>query len=156
MSFSITFLSDRPAWLEKQESLAEVIIGTFREQITVPLEFWTKNDYREHWSHSLHELTNSVSPVSNVALVTEMHNPRTANFIKYWALYRKPGDSVVHVQEHILFLDKLTEPFSVDNLSQYVEQRESITAEGDNISEWTLSIEDIQAWAEKLDSLKTQ
>ncbi len=71
-----------------------------------------------------------------------MYDPGTANFIFCWILYLTKD--IVRIQHHILFMDKLEEPFSEQNLYTYLPEREIIGEDGEKISEWDLEIENFR------------
>jgi hypothetical protein len=76
------------------------------------------------------------------AFITTMYDPTTANFIFWWVMYLVGND--VYIQNHVLFMDELDEPFDESDFIKFVPERETVTEDGEPISEWKVSIEDIR------------
>ena len=70
-----------------------------------------------------------------------MYDPRSANFLMWWPMWRV-GDTVF-VQNQILFMDKIREGFDEEGLERYIPKRTTTTSEGERISEWSVSVKDI-------------
>jgi hypothetical protein len=60
-------------------------------------------------------------------------------------MYRE-GETV-YLQDHLLFYTQLKEPFSLDAPFASLRDRETISAEGQPISEWSVSLSEIQQFA---------
>lgn len=54
--------------------------------------------------------------------------------------------SIVHIQNQILFLDELEKPFLETNPYEFIRARETVSDEGDKISEWHVDVNYIQAY----------
>jgi hypothetical protein len=114
-------------------------IGDFVEQFEASLSYWDRETYLSQWRDALLRLLNGEK---KSAIVTSMHDPITANFIFWWVMYLV--DEIVYVQNHVLFLDELGQPFNENKLYQFIPTRETQTEEGDAISEWCLDINDVE------------
>jgi hypothetical protein len=140
MSFSIVFLpndhytSSEPSWP------GSIKIGDFEERFESSLEFWTKPLYECQWSGGVKRI---VDGAPSSCLITSITNPRTANFIEWWALYRLSAREVA-VQNQLLFLDALQSPF--DELNPYLSigERKTVSENGQSISEWRISVESLR------------
>jgi hypothetical protein len=71
-----------------------------------------------------------------------MYNPQYANFIFWWILYKE--DKIVHIQNHVLFLETISEGFKIENIHSYIPEREIYTEDGEAISEWSIDIKEIK------------
>jgi hypothetical protein len=80
-------------------------------------------------------------------LITSMFDPLTANFIFWWTLYL--DGNIVHIQNQILFLDELDKPFSKLNPYEFIRERKTVSDEGDKISEWDISVDDIKVYLDR-------
>lgn len=114
-------------------------IGESNEKFEIPLSYWNKDKYISQWKFALSRLTNG-EPCS--AVVTTMYNPKTANFIFWWVMYLI--DNNVHIQNHVLFLDELDQPFDEEDLYSFIPERETHTEEGEPISEWVVGVTAIE------------
>jgi CdiI N-terminal domain len=141
MNFSIK-LTER-AFVDGKESfiISEIQIGEFHEIFTSSLSYWSKINYLNQWKVAL---TRICDGNDKSCFVTSMFDPSSANFIFLWVLYLD-GD-IVHLQNQILFLEQLNQPFSERNLYEFISIREIISDEGDKISEWDVNINDIREY----------
>ena len=130
---------------DKFESEGEIVlsgsltIGDFNECFQAPLSYWDRGNYLSQWRESLSQLLNGES---NSAFVTAMYDPNTANFIFWWVMYLI-GENV-HIQNHVLFLDELKQPFDEHDIYKFIPARETHTEEGEPISEWVVNLRDIE------------
>jgi CdiI N-terminal domain len=105
------------------------------------LSYWNKLDYLMQWEAAL---TRIYDGNDKSCLITSMFEPSTANFIFLWALYL--DGSIVHIQNQILFLEKLDKPFLETNPYESIRDRKTVSDEGDKISEWDVDVNDIKMY----------
>ncbi len=141
MNFSIN-LTDRE-FVDGEEifMVGEIQIGEFHETFISSLSYWTKINYLTQWKIALTRICNGND---KSCFVTSMLDPSSADFIFLWVLYL--DGNIVHLQNQILFLDQLDKPFSELNLYEFISIRETISDEGDKISEWDVNINDIKEY----------
>ena len=141
--FAIDFLPDSPEEIISGERsrYAAVELSGLRERVLVPLTFWSVADYRHHWREALRR-TAAGHPRS--ALITCMYDPRTANFIQWWPLYRVAG--WVFVQNQILFMSATAGPFHPSEPYVHVPERRTRNEDGERLSEWGVGVEDLQGF----------
>ena len=125
-------------------AIGRLVLGEMEEAFESSLGFWRPDDYRRHWRDAV---ARTLSGAERSALVTSMENPTTANFIRWWPMYRT-GDTV-HFQEQILFLAETDEPFRLDEPFASVRRRTTISDDGDKVSEWSVPIGALASWASK-------
>ena len=135
MSFAIELFDEDSE--TKRTASGLISIGSFQERFSAPLDFWSMNDYRRHWSDSVDFL---ISTGKDSCLITAMHNPNTANFIQWWLLY--PRGNSVFIQNQLLFLNALPDAFNVLKPYLQVPARQVINDEGVPISEWESTLND--------------
>jgi hypothetical protein len=115
-------------------------IAGYSETFIASLAYWTHEQYERHWMIALDRI---VSAEGRSALITSFVEPRTEGFLLWWPLYRD-GD-LVYIQNHILFFDQLSKPFSAEHFWESVGQRQIITPdEGIPISEWKTTVSDLR------------
>jgi hypothetical protein len=114
------------------EAAGTIRIGEFSEDFLASLTFWSANDYRKSWRRSF-EVLDGDDP-STSCLVTSITEPEASNFIFCWPLYR--AGETVFVQNSIIFLEELTEPFDAAAPWKSVRPRETVNEDGLPISEW--------------------
>lgn len=95
--------------------------------------FWTPTQYEMHWRDAAERALRT----SGAMFIASMTDPATSNFIMTWPCYRV-GETVAF-QQHILFLDELTEPFAPLSPHAHLPRREAETEDGERISEWSTS-----------------
>ena len=128
----------------------EITIANFRERFYASIEYWSGEDYRRQWIDAIGRLLGG-SEHTTSGLIADMHDPSTANLITCWALYREV--SKVYVHNKLLFLDKLSHPFRIEEIGSYIGGREIVTEEGDKISEWTTSVAELKEFLDRLKKL---
>ena len=116
-----------------------LVLGKSQEEFLANLSLWDESDYESHWARELKTLVGG-SP--KVALIVSYNDPRAASNIEIWRAYR--DGELVHFQNQILWYSALPHAFEVSKLSQYIDDREVMTAEGNRISEWDVTIQDIE------------
>jgi hypothetical protein len=121
----------------------EIVIGDLHETFVASLASWTRDDYDRHWRKALERL---IAGADRSALITDYVEPPThpsdGSYLVWWPLYRD-GDTV-YVQNHILFFGQLSQPFSSERPWDSVRDRETVNEDGQKISEWATTIEEIK------------
>ena len=121
----------------------KIVIGDFRETFGASLASWTRDDYDRHWRKALEKL---VAGADRSALITDYVEPpdhaSAESYLFWWPLYRD-GDTV-YVQNQILFFGQLSQPFSSERPWESVKDRETGNEDGQRISEWTTTVEEIK------------
>lgn len=133
--FYINFTNDRNKLIDSVFYREfRIKLGDFEELLLAPLDYWSVKTYQTHWEEQLHDfVTNNLD---KIFLITEMHDPATANFIRWWIIYRQ-GENVCF-QEEIVFMNELKDGFSLDNAISLIPPHQNIDEDGDEISEWIL------------------
>jgi hypothetical protein len=143
MPFSIDLLEETASSIElgKKANWGLLRIGSYVERFVAAMDYWEVADYRRHWQQAL---TRIIKTSSNSGLITSMYDPAAANFIYWWPMYRV-GDTV-YFQNHILFLSELVIPFDPDDPFRFVPERTVVNEDGEEISEWSASIGDLESF----------
>lgn len=135
--FQIGF-TDEPSPHE-DGAIGRIVIGDFDDAFEADLSYWSGADYRRSWSTAIEHLLGGAD-VS--CLVTSLPEPSTANFVFTWPLYREGG--TVYVQNKILFLEELGEPFQPEEPWLSIGPRNTTTEEGWEISQWETTLPDLR------------
>ena len=121
----------------------KIVIGDFQETFAASLASWTREDYNRHWRKALEKL---ISGTDRSAVITDYveppAHPSAESYLVWWPLYRD-GDTV-YVQNHVLFFGQLTQPLSPERPWDSVRDRQLIDEEGQKISEWTTTVDEIK------------
>jgi CdiI N-terminal domain len=115
-------------------SRGEIRIGSFSERFAADLTFWGQARYERQWLEAAGRIVSHESAV----FVTSVPDPASANFVRWWAMYRE-GEAVV-LQEQICFLEELAGPFDPDRPERFLRERESVSEDGDEVSEWRTTV----------------
>tara|TARA_Y100001934_G_C12352933_1_gene776400 strand:+ start:518 stop:910 length:393 start_codon:yes stop_codon:yes gene_type:complete len=94
--------------------------GKLDESYLASLTFWQREDYINHWNESLKSVL-ELEP--KVAFISNMIDPEQGSFIRCYVCYTL--GSQVGFQEHILFLDELSEKFQLENIHTYIHDRQT-------------------------------
>jgi hypothetical protein len=105
-------------------------IDGFEEAFESELSYWSQAQYEAHW----HQAKETISTGNSACFITSITNPEHSNFIRTWACYPINGKLVF--QECVLFLDELEPPFNANKPHLNVLPYESLTEDGEQISEW--------------------
>lgn len=121
----------------------EIRIGSFRERFLSAVTFWSEARYEQQWI----EAAKRILTDGKTALMSSVTEPASTNFVRWWAMYRD-GETIV-VQEQLCFLDKLTEQFDPEAVERFVSPRETISEDGEKISEWTTTVSAMRAFLDR-------
>jgi hypothetical protein len=146
MQFSITLTSRKVPVTEAGESSCYGIIqiGEFRERFITALAFWSACDYQIQWNQALKRI---LGHSTQSCLITSLTDPETTNFITWWPIYRV--DDILYFQNQVLFLADLADPFNPDDPYKHIPSRKTRTEEGNRISEWSLSVDEVKCFLVK-------
>lgn len=108
----------------------KIIINDFKENFTLPISYWSLDDYKKSWSNSIKQ---GIENKNHAALPVSMYDLSHANFIFLWTLYFE--NNIVHAQNSMFFLDEHP-GFKIENINQFISPRETHDDEGTKISEW--------------------
>ena len=114
-------------------------IGGDIENFNASLSYWGRRQYCSQWREALNRLTIGFD---RTAVVTTMYDPATANFIFWWLLY--VIEEKIYIQNHVLFMGDLEDDFDEEDIYKFIPIRETHTEEGEPISEWSVTINDIE------------
>ncbi len=117
MNFSINFTGELVGDNHEKCQIGEIKIAKFYETFC-PLSYWSKDQYLEQWKNGLRRLCNRNH---KSCLITSMYNPKFANFIVWWTFYL--DGNTICVQNQILFLEQLDEPFNELNPYASIDDR---------------------------------
>jgi hypothetical protein len=137
--FSIEFIT--PPKVVQNLRRGVIIIDNYKEQFEASLSFWTPNDYQSHWRQALNRI---LTGAERSCLITSTYDPKSANFLFWWPLYR--DNTTVYIQNQVLFLDTIGGIFRVADCYSYIPARRTHSDSGAPISEWSTNITDIQSF----------
>jgi hypothetical protein len=141
--FSISF-SDEPLEYPFDDpsipaAPGKLMLGKSEEEFLANLSLWSKPDYQSHWRRELKAL---VDGSSKIALVVSYDDPKASYNMEIWRVYR--SGEWAHFQNQLLFYSSLPDGFDVSEISCYIQDRATTTANGDRISEWNVALRDIE------------
>ena len=105
-------------------------IDGFEEAFESALSYWSQAQYEANWLQA----SVTISRGKSACFITSITNPEHSNFVRTWACYPINGKLVF--QECILFLDELEPPFNINSPHLNVQPYESLSEDGEQISEW--------------------
>ncbi len=118
-----------------------LILGEAKEHFHASLYQWSREDYENQWRHAIETL---LGGKDKSALITEYVSAEVATHLVWWPMY-VVGDTVFF-QNHLLFYDQLTGPFSVENALGLLRDRKTTNTDGEKISEWSVSFYEVEAF----------
>ncbi|MFD7939026.1 hypothetical protein ACFV4T_31655 [Streptomyces sp. NPDC059755] len=126
--------------------IGRITVGGFSETFVMGQTYWDLKHYEASWSNALRALEES--RVRTSCLISSITNPKTANFISCWPLYRI--DDAVYVQNSLILLAELDHSFDPDVPWLSVGPREVIDEDGNKISEWRTDILELRDFRERV------
>jgi hypothetical protein len=147
--FSIAFLDEPLSYpfddATTPAAYGELAIGNHREGFCASLYEWSRGDYESQWRHAIRSL---LERKDRAALIVEYISPLASWKLEWWPMYA--GGETVFLQNHLLFYEQLTRPFSMHDPYASLRDRQTIDEDGDHISEWFVSFSEIEAFARAL------
>lgn len=146
--FDISLTDELIAGLDPGETavFGIISIGDFVENIYVGLTSWSRGQYEQQWRMAVARI---VAGADRSPLIVSYVEPPLANSVMLWPIYR--DGETVYIQNRLLFLDQLSEPFSADRPWDFLTDRKTISANGDRISEWTTNVDSLREFLRKID-----
>ena len=125
-------------------AVGDLVLGEFTESFHASLLQWSKLDYEAQWRSAIRTLLEG----SKSALIVHYVSPEFADNFEWWPMYR--AEHVVYIQNQLPWHNRLTQPFSLENMFSLVKDRVSINENGDHLSEWSVKLSDVEEFARKL------
>jgi hypothetical protein len=146
MAFSITFEGEPLSYPYENSATPAasgvLILGGLKESFLSSLHQWSQEDYLRQWKNAIELL---IRDKDKSALITTYGSPEVATHLEWWPMYVMGNK--VFIQDHLLFYDQLPGPFSIENVLSYLRKRAVTNPEGKIISEWEVSLSDVEAFA---------
>jgi hypothetical protein len=139
-SFAIDFTGDFDDE-DPMVAIGRLVLGGDQEFFSSTLTFWGVEDYRASWVAGLRR---TLAGAAVSCLATSVTDPAVSNFVEVWPLYRAGDGDAVYVQNRLLFLDQLPGTFEPAAPWESVSPRATATEDGDQISEWPVSLASIR------------
>ena len=124
-------------------AVGTIVLGEYRDGFEISLEWWGRAAYEQQWLGAAKRLLSGAECV--MFLVS--YNGPDATFHLAWPVWRN-GDSV-HVQNCLVLTEQLPTPFNPDEAHRIVGMRETVSEEGEPISEWVISLADVRAFVDR-------
>ncbi len=146
MPFSIKFLEKPLIYpfddAKTPAASGELTMGQSTEGFYSSLYQWSTQNYENQWSDAIRLL---LGGAPKAALIVEYLSPDVASHLEWWAMYREAD--VVYLQHQLVFYKQLTKPFSINAPFASLRDRETINQQGRRISEWSVSLSEIEQFA---------
>jgi hypothetical protein len=141
--FDIRFQEAKSASSEEL-AVGTIVLGSFRETFESPLHVWAREDYERHWVQALERLLDGSE---STALTTELYDPATANFIRWWPAYRFGNE--VRFQNQLLLLADLPSALEPSDPFGHVSPYRQTNEDGDRLSEWPVPLDDLYRFLDR-------
>lgn len=145
MTFGISLTDKLLTEFDEVVLHGEIEIDGYKESFFAPVGYWSRGDYLSSWKRALAE---GFRDGSHAVLVTSMRNPLSCNFIFYWVVFLE-GDQA-YIQNGVIFLDEISEPFEPRKINSYVSAREEVNEDGQVISQWKVNLLSIKDFFNRL------
>jgi hypothetical protein len=118
-----------------------ITLGDCSEEFVAPLVFWAAGDYRSQWVEAAWRIVNG-QPRS--CFVAAMRESPLGGLVFLWPAY-KDGE-VVYVRHKLLLPETVKGGFDPSNPYAQVDERRTLSEDGEPISEWQVSVEDVASF----------
>lgn len=119
----------------------KVVFRNFEEPFRTTNKFWSKDQYYTHWIKELKALINGNK--LKTGLITDMQDPTSKHScIDVFSMYK--FESITYIQNRILVIEEMKEKFNPELIEQYIYDRQIYSEDGDKLSEWQVSVQDIK------------
>lgn len=140
MAFSIRILNEPvEAVYDERCHWCQIDINKFSERFQAPLTVWDVERYKQQWEDAIARI---LAAEAKNYFVTGLRDPWSSNLISLFALYRE-GDEVF-IQNQIILCEGNEEKIAKMNFLDLVAERETHTEDGEEISEWKISIDELR------------
>jgi hypothetical protein len=102
---------------------------------------WSTADYRRQWRNELDALMNGRA---RGALLTSLHDPQIGYRIEAWPMWRE--GSMIYFHNRIIGMLEAEPRFDPDQLSEVIGERCEGNEDGETISQWQISANQIRAF----------
>ncbi|HUH63070.1 MAG TPA: hypothetical protein VLZ50_08745 [Terracidiphilus sp.] len=147
MPFSISFLGAPLEYPFDDQSTpaawGRIVLGDFVEDFLSTLYSWTTSEYEAQWRSAIDTI---LKGGDRSALIVEYLPADVGTHLRWWPMYRI--HDAVFVQNHILFYEQLERPFSIEHPEDFIKDRQTQSEDGVSVSEWSVLIADLAAFAE--------
>lgn len=138
MSFSIEIISTKPKKIEGYQAyIGRITIDDFSEEFSMPIAYWSKDDYQKQWEEGLRRIHfNDYS-----CLVTFVQGLESYPLIFVWAMYKE--DNKIYIRNNLLCPDTCSKlkktKFTMDNCYDFIDKKRG----HEPCSEWLIDISDL-------------
>lgn len=139
--FNLKSISE-PYWsAERNERVlrGRITLGDFSEEFESSLSYWAQADYEQQWLEAARRIK---AGQTKSAFIVDMYNPSKTPFIMWWPIWRR--DNTILVQNQLLLFRNLTVAYESTNPYIHIGERTTKNENGEAISEWQLTLKDIQ------------
>ena len=136
--FAIEFIGNPQIEFGELAARGRIALGDFAEEFVAPLVFWTVDDYRRQWDEAAERILDGSE---RSCFVAAMRESPLDGAIFLWPAYR--DGEAVYIQHKLLLPELVKGGFDMLNLYAQVGERRTSSEEGQLISEWQVSVEDI-------------
>ena len=118
-------------------------IDDFEERFVVMSDHWKPRDYRAHWISQGEKL---LRVSDRVAMLKSVPGPNVDGCAA-WVLWRE--GSVVFIHDQNIWRYYMGQVRDLSNPDRFIEDRETIADDGEQMSEWTVCITDIEEFVQR-------
>jgi hypothetical protein len=136
--FAIKFIGSPQIEFGELAARGRITLGECSEEFVAPLVYWTEGDYRGQWREGAERILNGRE---RSCFVAAMRQSPLDGAMFLWPAFR--DGEVVYIQHKLLLPELVIGSFEPSNPYAQVDERRTISEEGEPISEWTISVADI-------------
>jgi hypothetical protein len=127
-------------------SYGKIEIDGFAETFVASLVSWSRDEYESQWHRACRRL---LEGANESVLIASYVDPSITEFCMWWPLYRE--GEIVLVQNQLLLYSQLSLPFNASEPWASPGKRELVTDDGEEISEWDTTLDQIKQFSVNLE-----
>ncbi|KJH72403.1 hypothetical protein [Aliterella atlantica] len=139
--FAIEFVGQPCIEFNQPAIRGRITLGDFSEEFVAPLVFWTVDDYQKQWREAAERI---VAGEARSCFAASIRESPDDGAIFIWTAY-KLADTV-HFQHKLLLPETVKGTFEPLNIYAQVDERQTKTEDGFQISEWQVTVKDVAYW----------
>ena len=136
--FNIEFIGGPQVEFGELAARGRITLGDFSEEFVSPLAFWAAGDYRRQWREAAERI---LGGCKRSCFVAAMRESPLDGVIFLWPAYR--SGEAVYIQHKLLLPELVEGSFNPSNPYAQVDERQTLSDDGEPISEWQVSAGDI-------------
>ncbi len=132
---------------------AKITLEDYTEYIEIDTTEWSDDIFRAQWKSALTVFFDHKR--NNCTLLVSQFTPERGFGLEAWIVFRRSdgNNDGLSVQNKLFFANRLRKYKTLNDFLDRKEKQETITREGEKISEWKVTEKDLRKWLSDLNKI---